>query len=65
MWEEGHSNWLLNIFPNEILKIYCDDVSKGKKEDDGRIYNEIFRDHIPLAELKAFGFWDGIKNKTE
>ena len=55
----------VEYIPNEILKMYCDDVSKGKKEDDGGIYNEIFRDHIPLAELKAFSFWDRLKNKTE
>ena len=55
----------VEYIPNEILKLYCEDVSKGKTEGNGKIYNEIFRDHIPLVELKAFGFWDRLKNKTE
>jgi hypothetical protein len=55
----------VEYIPNEILKLYCEDVSKGKTEVNGKIYNEIFRDHIPLVELKAFGFWDRLKNKTE
>ena len=55
----------VEYIPNEILKLYCEDVSKGKTEGNGKIYTEIFRDHIPLVELKAFGFWDRLKNKTE
>ncbi len=55
----------VEYIPNEILKIYCDDISKGKTPEEGRMYNEIFRDHIPLLELYAFGFWDRLKNKTE
>jgi hypothetical protein len=51
--------------PNEILKIYCDDISKGKTHEEGRIYNEIFRDHISLKELNAFRFWDQMKNKID
>lgn len=55
----------VEYIPNEILKIYCDDISKGKTPEEGRIYNEIFRDHIPLKELYTYGFWDRLKNKTE
>jgi hypothetical protein len=55
----------VEYIPNEILKLYCDDVSKGKNEEEGKIYNEIFRDHVPLAELKALGFWDRLKNRIE
>ena len=55
----------IEYIPNEILKLYCDDVSKGKKEEEGKIYNEIFRDHVPLTELKALGFWDRLKNRIE
>ncbi len=55
----------IEYIPNEILKLYCEDMSKGKKPEDGRIYNEVFRDHIPLPELHALGFWDRLKNRTE
>ena len=55
----------VEYIPNEILKLYCDDESKGKKEEDGKIYNEIFRNHVPLSELKALGFWDRLKKRTE
>jgi hypothetical protein len=55
----------VEYIPNEILKIYCDDISKDKKPEEGRMYNEIFRDHISIYELKALGFWDRLKNRTE
>ena len=55
----------VEYIPNGILKIYCDDISKGKSPEDGRIYNEIFRDHLSQSELKLFGFWERLKNKTE
>lgn len=55
----------VEYIPNGILKIYCDDISKGKSPEEGRIYNEIFRDHISPSELKLFGFWDRLKNRTE
>ena len=55
----------VEYIPNGILKIYCDDISKGKSPEEGRIYNEVFRDHISPSELKLFGFWERLKNKTE
>ena len=55
----------VEYIPNEILKIYCEDVSKGKTPEQGRMYNDVFRDHIPLPELYALGFWDRLKNRTE
>jgi hypothetical protein len=55
----------VEYIPNGILKMYCEDVSNGKTIEESRIYNEIFRDHIPLSELKLFGFWDRLKIKTE
>ena len=55
----------IEYIPNEILKIYCDDISNGKSPENGRIYNEIFRDHISHSELKLFGFWERLKIKTE
>ena len=32
----------VEYIPNGILKIYCDDISKGKSPEEGRIYNEVF-----------------------
>jgi hypothetical protein len=55
----------VEYIPNELLKIYCDDISKGRSNEEGRVYNEIFRDHISLAELKLFGFWERLKYRTE
>jgi hypothetical protein len=55
----------VEYIPNGILKIYCDDISKGRSPEEGRIYNEIFREHISHSELKLFGFWERLKNKTE
>jgi hypothetical protein len=55
----------VEYIPNEILKIYCDDISKGKTHEEGRMYNEIFREHIPLIDLNAFGFWDRLESKIE
>jgi hypothetical protein len=55
----------VEYIPNGILKIYCDDISNGRSPEEGRIYNEIFRDHISQSELKLFGFWERLKNKTE
>jgi hypothetical protein len=55
----------VEYIPNELLKIYCDDILKGKSNEEGRVYNEIFRGHISLAELKLFGFWERLKYRTE
>jgi hypothetical protein len=55
----------VEYIPNQLLKIYCDDISNGRSPEEGRIYNEIFRDHISESELKLFGFWERLKNKTE
>ena len=55
----------VEYIPNGILKIYCDDISNGRTPEEGRIYNEIFRDHLSQSELKLFGFWERLKNKTE
>lgn len=55
----------VEYIPNEILKIYCYDRSHGKSHEEGRIYNDIFRDHIPLYELEALGFWDRLESKIE
>ena len=55
----------VEYIPNEILKIYCDDISKGKTHEEGRMYNEIFREHISLIDLNAFGFWDRLESKIK
>ncbi len=55
----------IEYIPNQILRIYCDDMKKEKTNAKGRMYNEIFRDHIPLYELEALGFWDRLKIKID
>ncbi len=40
-------------------------ISKGKTHEEGRMYNEIFREHIPLIDLNAFGFWDRLESKIK
>ncbi len=51
--------------PDEILEIYCDDLANNRNHENGRLYNEIFKDHMSLKELEAFGFWNRIKNRVE
>ena len=55
----------VEYLPDEILEIYCDDLVNKRTYENGRIYNEIFKDHITLKELKAFGFWDRIRRRVE
>lgn len=55
----------IEYLPKELLKIYCDDLQKGKTPEEGKLYNEIFRNHLSLDELNAFGFWDRMKEKVE
>ena len=55
----------IEYLPKEILKIYCDDLIKNKTPENGRVYNEIFRNHISLKELDSFGFWDRLKQKID
>ena len=55
----------IEYLPTEILKVYCDDLTKGRTHETGRAYNEIFRDHISLKELEAYHFWERMKNKIE
>ena len=55
----------VEYIPKELLKIYCDDLQRGKTHEEGRMYNEIFREHIPLYELNALGFWDRLDIKID
>jgi hypothetical protein len=56
---------VVEYIPNEILKIHCDDLYNGRSHEEGRLYQEIFKDHISFEELNAFGFWDRIEKKIE
>jgi hypothetical protein len=51
--------------PDKILEIYCDDLANNRPHENGRVYNEIFKDHISLNELERFGFWNRIKSRVE
>lgn len=55
----------LEYLPDEILKIYCEDDANGKTPENGRVFNEIFKNHISLSELKSYGLWDRLKKKAE
>jgi len=55
----------VEYLPKELLKIYCDDLIKNKTHENGRIYNEIFRNHLSLKELDSFGFWERLQNKID
>jgi hypothetical protein len=56
---------ILEYLPDEILKEYCDDTANGRTPENGRIYNEIFKDHMSLDDLKRFGLWDRLKMVIE
>jgi hypothetical protein len=55
----------VEYIPDEVLKIYCDDLAKGKTPENGRLYNEIFRNHLSLKELYSFEFWNRVKEKID
>ena len=55
----------VEYLPQKILEVYCDDLIQGRSHESGRAYNEIFREHISLKELEAFGFWKRMEIKIE
>jgi len=54
----------VEYIPTVILEIYCKDEAEGKKPEEGRLYNEIFRNHISLKEMYEFGFWGRLRYKV-
>lgn len=55
----------LEYLPDEILKIYCDDLTNGKTKENGRLYAEIFKNHISLDELERMGLWNRLEKVVE
>ena len=54
----------VEYIPSTILEIYCKDEAEGKKPEEGRLYNEIFRNHLSIKEMYAFGFWGRLRYKV-
>lgn len=54
----------VEYIPKTILEIYCKDEADGKKPEEGRLYNEIFRNHISIKEMYAIGFWGRLRYKV-
>ena len=53
----------VEYLPYKLLEIHCQDKSEGNRPENSKLYNEIFRNHLSLKELNAFGFWDRLDAK--
>ncbi|HTX61870.1 MAG TPA: hypothetical protein VMC48_06130 [Methanobacterium sp.] len=54
----------VEYLPTAVLEIYCKDQMEGIKPEDGRLYNEVFKNHISLKEMYEFGFWGRLRYKV-
>ena len=49
--------------PNDLLRVYCDDIRNGSSHASGEIFRGFFDGSIAVAELEALGLWSRMDAK--